>query len=251
MRKWKPGQPVWVISFLVVLMCGPALSGQTTASTFGSGDERPDRSSATAVAQRSNAIGTFGLSAIAGASSVPADGSQDQPAGAAKTGGQEPSLADLGITPEQAKGSAAEQARLDRRSHMLKIHQRLGLITIAPLVATLIASNSAGEKHTGSGRAIHAGLGGATVGMYLTTASFAIFAPKVPHDNVRGGIKWHRRLAYVHGVGMVLIPILGAMAYHQIENGEKVHGIAQIHGPVAVVTTAAFGAAIASVSLKF
>ena len=98
---------------------------------------------------------------------------------------------------------------------------------------------------------MHASLGGATVGMYLTTASFAIFAPKVPQDHVRGGIKWHRRLAYVHGVGMILIPILGAMAYNQIENGEKVHGIAQIHGPVAVVTTAAFGAAVASVSLKF
>jgi len=177
-----------------------------------------------------------------------ADTTQTQTQGG---GPQEPSLGDLGITPEQARGNPAEQARLDRRSHMLKIHQRLGLITIAPLVATLIASNSAGEKHTGSGRAVHAALGSATVGMYLTTAGFAIFAPKVPHDSVRGGIKWHRRLAYVHGVGMVLIPILGAMAYHQIENGEKVHGIAQIHGPVAVITTAAFGAAIASVSLKF
>jgi len=177
-----------------------------------------------------------------------ADTTQTQTQGG---GPQEPSLGDLGITPEQARGNPAEQARLDRRSHMLKIHQRLGLITIAPLVGTLIASNSAGEKHTGSGRAVHAALGSATVGMYLTTAGFAIFAPKVPHDSVRGGIKWHRRLAYVHGVGMVLIPILGAMAYHQIENGEKVHGIAQIHGPVAVITTAAFGAAIASVSLKF
>jgi len=188
-----------------------------------------------------------------GALAFPAVAEQGQPAPASSGNkeAQEPSLRDLGITADQAKGSAAEQARLDKRAHMLKIHQRLGLITIAPLIATLVASNSAGERHTGSGRAIHAGLGTATAGLYLTTASFAIFAPKVPRENVRGGIKWHRRLAFVHGPGMVLIPILGAMAYRQIENGQKVHGLAQLHGPVAVITTATFGAAIASVSLKF
>ena len=59
---------------------------------------------------------------------------------------QPPSLGDLGFTPAQAKGSAQDQARLDRRSHMLKIHQRLGLITLAPLVATLITSGGAGGQ---------------------------------------------------------------------------------------------------------
>ena len=48
-----------------------------------------------------------------------------------------PSLGDLGFTPEAAQGSTEAQARLDRRSHMLKTHQRLGLITLAPLIATL------------------------------------------------------------------------------------------------------------------
>lgn len=38
------------------------------------------------------------------------------------------SLGDLGFTPSQTQGSAQDQARLDKRSHMLKIHQRLGLI---------------------------------------------------------------------------------------------------------------------------
>ena len=45
----------------------------------------------------------------------------------------EPSLGDLGFTPEQTKGSAQDQARLDKRSHMLKTHQRLGLITLGSL----------------------------------------------------------------------------------------------------------------------
>lgn len=41
----------------------------------------------------------------------------------------------------RVKGNAQEQARLDKRSHMLKIHQRLGLITTALLIAALIVSN--------------------------------------------------------------------------------------------------------------
>jgi hypothetical protein len=36
--------------------------------------------------------------------------------------GTEPSLGELGFTPDQTKGSAQDQARLDKRSHMLKNH---------------------------------------------------------------------------------------------------------------------------------
>jgi hypothetical protein len=52
------------------------------------------------------------------------------------------------------------QALLDRRTHMLKVHQRLGLITIAPFAATLISSAFAGGKQTSStDRDLHAVLG--------------------------------------------------------------------------------------------
>jgi len=163
-----------------------------------------------------------------------------------------PSLGDLGFAPDQIKGNAQDQARLDRRSHMLKTHQRLGLITLAPLVATLIASNgAAGRKGTASGRELHAALGGVTAGLYFTTASFAIFAPKVPGTTVRGPIRLHRALAWVHGPGMILTPILGAIAYGQLNRGEKIHGVASMHSAVAAVTGAAYGLAILSVSIKF
>lgn len=163
-----------------------------------------------------------------------------------------PSLGDLGFPTDLTKGSAQDQARLDRRSHMLKTHQRLGLITTAPLIATLITSSMAGGRHgTASGRELHASLGGVTAGLYLTTAYFAIFAPKVPGTKVRGPIRLHKALAWIHGPGMVLTPILGALAYEQRNNGEKVHGIASLHSGVAVVTGAAFGLAILSVSIKF
>ncbi|MBZ5721166.1 MAG: carboxypeptidase-like regulatory domain-containing protein [Acidobacteriia bacterium] len=44
----------------------------------------------------------------------------------------EPSLQDLGFPPDQTKGDPKIQALLDKRTHMLKIHQRLGLITTIP-----------------------------------------------------------------------------------------------------------------------
>lgn len=165
---------------------------------------------------------------------------------------QEPSLGDLGITPEQAQGNMQQQALLDRRTHMLKIHQRMGLITAVPLVATVIASAGAGGKSTSStDRNLHMVLGSATAGMYFTTAYFAIRAPRIQGTESRGPIRVHKALAWIHGPGMILTPILGAMAYSQKSNGEKVHGIASAHGAVGVVTAGAYGAALLSVSLKF
>jgi hypothetical protein len=176
--------------------------------------------------------------------------------------GQAPTLGDLGFPTEQTKGSAQDQARLDRRSHMLKIHQKLGLITMAPLLATLIASNGATAGHTNSSgttaggnstssRDLHAGLGILTAGMYIATASFAIRAPKISGTKSKGPIVAHKILACIHGPGMILTPILGAMAYNQIYKGQKVSGIASAHGAVAAITAISYGAAMLSVSIKF
>jgi hypothetical protein len=163
-----------------------------------------------------------------------------------------PSLSDLGFPPEQTQGNAREQALLDKRTHMLKIHQKLGLITAAPLVATVVTSLGAGGRTTSNtDRTVHMVLGAVTSDLYFTSAYFAIRAPKVPGTPTRGPIRVHKALAWIHGPGMILTPILGALAYEQKNKGEKVHGIAAAHGPVAIVTAGAFGAALLSVSLKF
>ncbi len=163
-----------------------------------------------------------------------------------------PSLGDLGFTPDQTKGSLQDQARLDKRSHMLKIHQELGLLTVAPFVAAFLTSGgAAGRNSSSSGRDLHAAFGAATAGMYFTSASFAMFAPKVPGTEVHGPIRLHKTLAWIHGPGMVLTPILGAIAFNQRNNGERVHGIAQAHSPVAVVTGAAYGLSILCLWFKF
>jgi len=163
-----------------------------------------------------------------------------------------PSLKDLGFSPDQTQGSAQDQARLDKRSHMLKIHQRLGLITAAPLLATVLTANgAAGRKGTASGRDLHATLGSITAGMYFTTAYFSVFAPKVPGTTTRGPIRLHRFLAWIHGPGMILTPALGALAFEQRSKGERIHGIASAHGAVAATTAVAYGLSILSVSVKF
>jgi hypothetical protein len=175
-----------------------------------------------------------------------------------------PSLADLGFGQQQTQADPKLQAMLDKRTEMLRIHQRLGLITLAPLAADLITGPMAKAKGkngqtvtepTNLNLDLHAALGGTTVALYASTAYFAIFAPRLPGEKKRGPIRMHEALAFVHGPGMVLTPILGAMAFKQEQDGEKVHGIASAHGAVAYTTAIAYGAAIIAVSwpihLKF
>lgn len=169
----------------------------------------------------------------------------------------EPSLQSLGFPTSVTRSNPKEQALLNKRTRMLKIHQTLGLITAIPMMATLITGPMAKAKGrngqvikepTSANLDTHIALGGLTTGLYWTTAYFAIFAPRVPGVKKRGAIRVHEALAWVHAPGMILTPILGIMAYRQENAGEKVHGIASLHGPVAITTAAAYGAALIAVS---
>ena len=71
------------------------------------------------------------------------------------------------------------------------------------------------------------------------SAYYAIRAPGIPGTQSRGQIRVHKALAWIHGPGMILTPILGAMAFDQKSKGEKVYtGITRegAHGAVAIVT---------------
>jgi len=164
-------------------------------------------------------------------------------------GAEAPSLNDLGFSQNQVQGNEQDQALLDKRSHMLQIHQRLGLITTAPLIATVLVAP--GNHSSSSDRLLHGGLGLATATLYFTSASFAIRAPRVKGTKDKGPIRLHKALAWIHFPGMILTPILGAMADQQRNAGQKVHGIASAHGPVADVTVGAYLASILAVSVKF
>lgn len=199
----------------------------------------------------------------------PAQPAQQQPAQQTTppAQGNQPSLGDLGFTPQQTQANAQLQARLNQRTHDLKVHQMLGLITLAPLVATVAVSNGATQKHdhqvpgspvvepSSQGVDLHAALGSTTVVMYAATAWYAIRAPRIPGVKPRGAIRLHRDLVWIHAPGMVLTPILGSMALNQENNNEKVHGIASAHAYVAWTTVAAYAASAVSISwplhLKF
>ncbi|HEY6338770.1 MAG TPA: carboxypeptidase-like regulatory domain-containing protein [Candidatus Sulfotelmatobacter sp.] len=186
------------------------------------------------------------------ASSAPSPSPSDNLPNAPSSGKTEPSLQDLGFPAAETQGNLKEQALLDKRTHMLKIHQRMGLITAIPLVASVVTSLGAGGKSTSTtSRDLHVALGGVTGDLYCITAYYAIRAPRVPGTKTRGPIRVHKALAWIHGPGMILTPILGTLAFNQKSNGEKVHGIAAAHGPVAIVTAGAYGAALLAVSVKF
>lgn len=168
-----------------------------------------------------------------------------------------PSLSDLGFDQQQTQGDPKLQAMLQRRTEMLRIHQKLGLITAIPMAVALVTGPMAKvegkngqtiKKPTEANLDFHAALGGATTALYWTTAYFAIRAPRVPGTHKHGAILMHEALAFLHGSGMIATPILGYMAYKQENSGERVHGIASAHGAVAVTTAMAYGASIIAVS---
>ena len=175
--------------------------------------------------------------------------------GTAQSGGTEPSLSSLGFPSNEVQGNTAEQARLTRRTHMLQIHQKLGMVTVAMMIAALATSTGAKGHHglpgSPGGRNLHMAMGVTTAGLYAATAYFALAAPRMPGVNVRGPIRLHKAMAWIHGPGMVMTAVLGAMAYSQLSNGERVHGIAKYHGAAAIVTTAALGTAVMAVTFKF
>lgn len=160
-----------------------------------------------------------------------------------------PTLEELGFSQAQVKGSDQEQALLDKRSHMLKIHQELALINIAPMLATLYSAPD--EKSQQSARNIHAALGLTTASLFAATAYYALAAPKPKGTVDKGPIRWHKRFALVAGIGMILTPILGSMAYAQSSKGERVHGAASLHGTAAAITALSYGGAVLAVSVKF
>ena len=180
------------------------------------------------------------------------------------TPSESPSLGDLGFTTQQTQANPQLQAMLQRRTEMLKIHQRLGVITLAPMAAALITGPMAKAKGrngtpikepTQANLDLHAALGGATTVLYVSTAYFAIRAPRIPGTHKKGAIRVHEALAFVHGTGMILTPISGAIAFKQESDGEKAHGFGSVHGTVAWITAGAYGASIVAVSwpihLKF
>jgi hypothetical protein len=245
--------PGALIPVICLVVC-QALAAQTSATAAGKpgparvSAELPDAPTPAAVILAANESSPGVVISFLDPQQKPLPKSDDQ-------NPQAPTLGDLGLSPDQTKTDPDAQHRLDRRTHDLKVHQELGIVTLAPLAAACITSALAppdprnGRSGNTTGRDVHVSLGSLSVAMYGATAFYAIKAPRIPGEGpTKGGIKLHKYLIYIHAPGMILTPILGAMAFNQAADGEKVHGIASAHAAVAWTTVAAYSAAIVAVS---
>lgn len=123
------------------------------------------------------------------------------------------------LVPVQAEPSAAE-VELARRHRLLQAHQYIGYATLT-LVTTQVAlgwANYGIYRRRGIAdptwdkiRQAHFALGLSSFASYWTGAGFAIFAPKLElgEDAEEGSIRTHKRLAWVHGIGMGILPVWG------------------------------------------
>jgi hypothetical protein len=133
------------------------------------------------------------------------------------------------------------EQELGLRRTLLNLHQVGGFMTLAAMLATAFAGQMIvnGEE---SFEKYKAPLAYTTVGLYFTTATFALLAPPpVVRRPGFSSITLHKTLAWVHFSGMLLTPLTGRMI-----EGERSRQL--FHQTAGYVTTAAFAGAMVSVT---
>ncbi|RMF17659.1 MAG: hypothetical protein D6761_03875, partial [Candidatus Dadabacteria bacterium] len=154
-----------------------------------------------------------------------------------------------------ASEPSPEMARLERRHRLLQAHQIIGYNTLALVTAQAALGWATFGVYKRQGltarwdnlRQAHLGLGLASWGSYWTGASLAIFAPKLADDAATDddSIARHRRLAWVHGIGMGLTPVWGWLTSQKRNellsrrNGKAYDAVAASHGIWATATAGA------------
>jgi hypothetical protein len=163
------------------------------------------------------------------------------------------SLQDLGFSQNDTQSNPDFQKELETRSDMLHIHQILGLVTAVPLVTTYVLGlTTAGNVSNGStDTSLHATLGLTTTALYLTTASFAIFAPKPEGLKPSGATQVHETLVWIHAPLMILTPILGDMVNDRVQNHQPLGALGTIHGIAATTLVVSYLASIAVETINF
>lgn len=145
------------------------------------------------------------------------------------------SVEDLGFTGDETKVDLQYQKDLQVRSDMLQIHQTLGLITAVPMTAEfvlgVVTSGNVANGSTDTG--LHEALGIATTALYVSTAMFAILAPKPKGLKPSGNTEFHEDLVWVHAPLMVAVPILGAIVDNAVQNHQSLGSLGTVHGILA------------------
>lgn len=151
---------------------------------------------------------------------------------------------ELGFSKQATLPELNVQTQLEDRRFYLRQHQIWGLISAGALALSVFTG---GEGDLPPAHPFFAGL---AVTSYMAAAYTAWKAPSL-NVKPKGGIAWHRRLAWIHVPGMIITPILGYMAAKKIQNHEKLDGVEEYHKDVAGVTAVALAAAALTVSFDF
>jgi hypothetical protein len=139
------------------------------------------------------------------------------------------------LTPEVRKHE------LDVRRVMLTAHQIGGFVTLGLMISSVYTGQQYLNSNSRSYRRLHSNLVGWTMISYGTTAGLALFSPPplIRRDET-STTTIHKTLAWVHFVGMIVTPIIGASLRHSMNYDQ----LARFHQVSAYVTTAVFAASM-------
>ena len=149
----------------------------------------------------------------------------------------------LGIIPKLNEESREKELKI--RRNFLKIHQAVGLITLAGMIAQGIVGAKLYSNYSDDLKSFHTGLATGINFAYGTTAFMAFAAPP-PLVSRKGSssAKWHKYLGYIHLTGMIATNILS----HQAAQNPDYK---PYHRAAAYTTFAAFAASIVVFTFNF
>lgn len=156
---------------------------------------------------------------------------------------------DLGFADDIVKPNPEFQNLLNERAEDLKLHQKLGLLTLV-LVGATAATAEEGKKAPES----HENLGMAAGISYFTTAYFSLTAPEDPAAEAKSSswnMKIHRTMAFIHFPAMLLLPFAGKSASDSYERGEALHGLGKHKKTLANLAVTSMAIAALSVTIDF
>ena len=145
------------------------------------------------------------------------------------------------LTPESRK------SELKLRRTMLVAHEVSGFVTLGLMVTTVYYGQKVlNEFYTSNYRPLlrkHTQFVDATIATYSITALLSLLSPPpvIRRDEI-STVSIHRALAWVHVTGMILTPIIAAIA--KKGRGATDMSILRIHQISAYITTAAFTASM-------
>lgn len=147
------------------------------------------------------------------------------------------------LTPESRK------SELKLRRTMLVAHQTSGFVTLGLMLTTVYYGQKVindGDR-TLSLRRTHIGFADATIATYSLTALLSLLSPPptIRRDEM-STLSYHRALAWIHVTGIIITPIIAAIAKQRGANDISILHIHQVSG---YITTTAFAASMIVITL--